>query len=96
MVIMFELDLLFPKTPPAALAMRHGRPACEWVMPAPAARRRDFASVCKRFPPGMPDCLRVTTVRSEQGSERCAAAIYGKHAYVIHYAFMPAEGSKAG
>ena len=44
----------------------------------------------------MPDCLRVTTVRSEQGSERCAAAIYGKHAYVIHYAFMPAEGSKAG
>lgn len=65
---MIELDLLFPKTPPAALAPRHG----------------------------MPDCLRVTTVRSEQGSERCAAAIYGAHAYVIHYAFTPDEGSKAG
>ena len=37
----------------------------------------------------MPDCLEVVISHSEQGTERCTAAIYGKHAYLIHYQFKP-------
>lgn len=65
-------------------------------MPAPAARRRDYAGLCRMLPPGMPDCLRVSIARVEGGSERCTAAIYGAHAYLIHYAFVPASRKEDG
>lgn len=63
-------------------------PACEWVMPAFIAKR-DHARTCKALPPGMPDCLEVSVIHSDEGTERCTAAIYGARAYLIHYEFKP-------
>jgi hypothetical protein len=63
-------------------------PAREWVMPAFIARR-DYARTCKMLPPGMPDCLDVSVVHTEEGIERCTAVIYGAYAYLIHYEFKP-------
>jgi hypothetical protein len=82
---------LFPKPPVFPDARHEAVPVCEWVMPAPSAQRRDWFSTCKRLPKGMPDCLEVSIGRSTEGTERCTAAIYGKHAYVIHYDFKPRE-----
>lgn len=58
-------------------------------MPAPAKERHDCFSMYKILPPGMPDCLQISVVRLEEGTERCTAAVYGQHAYVIHYEFKP-------
>lgn len=63
-------------------------PVCEWIVPAPSARR-DYFSTCKVLPAGMPDCLEVSIGHSEEGTERCTAVIYGDRAYVIHYEFKP-------
>jgi len=87
---MSEWFSLFPQAPLPPAATQHSLPVCEWIMPAPATRRRDYARLCKVLPPGMPDCLRVSILRVQGGSERCTAAIYGAQAYLIHYAFMPA------
>jgi hypothetical protein len=82
------MSALFPERPFIQAVRQHALPACEWVMPSRLARR-DYASVVKRLPPGMPDCLHTSTDRSEEGVGRCTAAIYGGRAYVIHYAFVP-------
>jgi hypothetical protein len=78
---------LFPKSPFIPAARQHSLPACEWVMPAPAAQRCDYFSTCKVLPAGMPDCLQVSIDHSKEGIDRCTAVIYGSHAYVIHYEF---------
>jgi hypothetical protein len=78
---------LFPKAPTISAARQAVIPACEWVMPASAVRRRDYFSTYKALPGGMPDCLQVNIIYSEEGTERCTAAIYGGHPYVIHYEF---------
>lgn len=79
---------LFPKMPILPAAGLQTVPACVWVMPTPATRRRNYASLCKALPPGIPDCLQVSTKLSKEGSERCTAAVYGGRAYLIHYEFI--------
>jgi hypothetical protein len=37
----------------------------------------------------MPTCLEVCVTHSEEGTERTTTAIYGRRAYLIHYAFTP-------
>ncbi|HVL75263.1 MAG TPA: hypothetical protein VM406_04545 [Noviherbaspirillum sp.] len=44
----------------------------------------------RALPPGMPDRLDVSIVRSEQGVERSTSLVYGRHTYLIHYEFRPA------
>lgn len=78
---------IFPKAPFIPTEGQSAVPACEWVVPAPSVRRRDYFSTCKILPAGMPDCLQVYIGHSDEGIERCTAAIYGKRAYVIHYEF---------
>lgn len=78
---------LFPRTPIIPVATQSATPACEWVMPAPAKRRRDHFSTCKILPPGMPDCIQVDVLRSEEGIERSTSVRYGDHVYLIHYEF---------
>lgn len=70
-------------------------PACEWVMPA-GISRRDYARTCTALPPGMPDCLEVSVIHSDEGVERSTAVIYGTHAYLIHYEFKPGVRQKVG
>ncbi|SNT17986.1 hypothetical protein SAMN06265795_11617 [Noviherbaspirillum humi] len=70
-----------------------GRPATEWVMPAPQLARRDYCRTFKRLPPGMPDCLEVSVAHSPEGTERSTAAIYDRKAYLIHYEFLPSRRS---
>lgn len=41
----------------------------------------------RNAPPGMPDCLEVHVIHSEEGIERSTAVIYGARAYLIHYEF---------
>ncbi|WP_334187786.1 hypothetical protein [Noviherbaspirillum sp.] len=83
------MSALFPDTPfiptPSQLAV----PVREQVIPAHAARHRDYFRTCKALPPGMPDCLSVSIAHSVDGTERSTAAIYGGHAYLIHYEFTP-------
>jgi hypothetical protein len=62
-------------------------PRHEWILPA--LPRKNHYGVFKKLPAGKPDCLRVEILRFEDGIERCTAAIYGEHAYVIHYEFKP-------
>lgn len=60
------------------------RPVCEWVVPA-LIPERDYARTRRALPSGMPDCLEVHVLRSDDGIERSTAAIYGARAYLIHY-----------
>ena len=80
---------LFPKAPFIPAAGQGTVPVCEWVMPAPVVRRRDYFSTYKALPSGMPDCLYVSIDYSDEGTGRCTAVIYGDRAYVIHYEFKP-------
>jgi hypothetical protein len=79
----------FPTSPVVPAGTNGAVPAREWVMPTPSAQRRNYSSTCKALPPGMPDLLQVHIDHSEEGTERCTAAIYGSRAYVIHYEFKP-------
>ena len=83
---------LFPKAPFIPVAGQGTVPVCEWVMPAPAVRRRDNFSTYKMLPSGMPDCLYVSIDYFEDGIGRCTAAIYGGRAFVIHYELKPRVG----
>ncbi len=78
---------LFPGIPSFMEDRLNGRPGHTWFAPAPP--RRNHGRVCTQLPAGMPDCLLVEILRFEEGTERCTAAVYGEHAYVIHYAFTP-------
>lgn len=80
---------LFPKSPVIPSVSQTSPPACEWVIPAPAVPRREYASLCTKLPAGQPDCLLVDILHSQEGMERCTAAIYDGRAYVIHYGFSP-------
>lgn len=77
---------IFPNTPVNVSAGTDSRPASAWVMPA-FIPKRGYARTCTALPPGMPDCLEVNVIRSEEGTERTTAAIYGARAYLIHYEF---------
>lgn len=85
----FIMYSLFPKSPVIPAVSQTSLPACEWVMPAPAATRREYASLCKKLPAGQPDYLLVDILHSQEGVERCTAAVYDGHVYVIHYGFSP-------
>lgn len=80
---------LFPKSPVIPAVSQASLPACEWVMPAPAAVRREYAGLSKKLPAGQPDYLLVEIMHSCEGIERCTAAVYKGRAYVIHYGFIP-------
>jgi hypothetical protein len=87
--IIVLMSEFFPK-PPFIPAARHDSiPVCEWILPAASIQQRDFFRLRKALPAGMPDCLEVSVDRSGEGVERCTAAIYGNHAYLIHYEFTP-------
>ena len=60
-------------------------------MPAPSMQQRDYFRLRNALPAGMPDCLEVSIGQSEEGIERCTAAIYGDYAYLIHYEFTPRQ-----
>jgi hypothetical protein len=79
---------IFPRAPRFSSAETDATPACEWVMPA-FIPRRNHARTCTPLPPGMPDCLEVSVMRSEEGVERTTAIMYGARAYLIHYEFKP-------
>ena len=79
---------LFPQMP-VIPAPERTTPVCEWVMPKSVLPRRDYCRICTALPPGRPDCISVSTLYDDEGVERCVAAVYGDHAYVIHYAFEP-------
>lgn len=64
-------------------------PARVCVLPA-FYSKNSFARSCTPLPSGMPDCLELSVVRSEEGIERCTTVMYGARAYLIHYAFTPA------
>jgi hypothetical protein len=81
----------FPTSPFIPASRNRTIPACEWIMPAPSVQRRDYFSTCKMLPSGTPDYLQVSIGHSEDGMERCTAAIYGNRAYVIHYEFKPRD-----
>jgi hypothetical protein len=89
MDVVKSMSELFPKAPFIPAAWQRTVPACEWVMPASTIRRGDYFSVYKALPPGMPDCLHVSIDYFDGGIGRCIAAIYSRHAYVIHYGFKP-------
>lgn len=80
------MSALFPKVS-TILSAEQGV-VYERVIPVPVERRNHFRTY-KKLPPGKPDCLYVSVIRNEEGFERCVAAIYGGHSYVIHYAFNP-------
>jgi hypothetical protein len=79
---------ILPDVPLFSSAGKDAEPACDWIVPA-FISRRDYARTCKALPPGMPDCLDVSVIRSEEGVERCTAVIYGARTYLIHYEFKP-------
>lgn len=82
---------IFPKAPFIPFSDHDSNPACYWIMPS--MQRRDHFSVYKRLPAGMPDYLLSDTSHSEDGTERCTAAIYSCRAYVIHFEFKPRSPS---
>jgi hypothetical protein len=53
----------------------------------PAMLRRNHYDLYKELPSGKPDLLCVDILHLDGGVERCTTAIYGEHAYVIHYEF---------
>ncbi len=82
------MSVIFPQSPYIPAIRQDSLPVCEWVMPAPAMRR-DYLNACQALPSGMPDCVDISIVHVEDGIERCTAVIYGRRAYLIHYAFKP-------
>ncbi|WP_088706166.1 hypothetical protein [Noviherbaspirillum denitrificans] len=80
--------MLFPSAPRFSPAVTDVSPVREWVMPS-VVPRRSYANGCVALPPGMPDSLEVSIVRSAEGTERTTAVIYGKRVFLIHYAFTP-------
>ena len=82
------MSILFPAAPRFSPALTEVTPVREWVMPA-VVPRFGYAKACVALPPGMPDCLEVSIVRSCEGTERTTAVVYGKRAFLIHYAFTP-------
>lgn len=90
-VINKTMSGIFPNPPLFPSAGRDARPVCEWVIPA-RIPERDYARTRKALPPGMPDCVEVQIIRSEEGTERSVAAIYGARAYLVHYEFKPHRG----
>jgi hypothetical protein len=64
------------------------RPVCEWVMPV-VIPKKNYARTCKALPSGMPTCLEVCVIHSEEGTERTTTAVYGRRVYLIHYEFTP-------
>lgn len=78
---------ILPTDPLAPSTDLDGRPARVWVAPA-VLTKRDYARVRRELPAGMPDCLEVCVIRHEDGVERATSAVYGKHVYLIHYAFQ--------
>lgn len=79
---------IFPNAPLSSSAGMDARLVCEWIMPATIPERA-CARTCVALPPGMPDCLEVHVVHSEEGIERSTAVVYGARAYLIHYEFKP-------
>lgn len=79
---------IFPTTPRFPPTVEEAGPVREWVLPAVAPR---FGQVkaCVALPQGMPDCLEVSIVGTDEGTERTTAVIYGARAILIHYAFTP-------
>lgn len=82
------MSAIFPNPPLFPSANSDARPVCEWVMPAHLPER-DCVRACRALPPGMPDCVEVQVIRTDEGIERSVAAVYGARAYLVHYAFMP-------
>ena len=82
------MSILFPDAPRASTALTDMPPVREWVMPT-VVPKRGYARTCVALPPGMPDCLEVSVLRSDEGTERTTAVIYGARAYLIHYEFKP-------
>lgn len=82
---------MLPKAPLFPSLLMQGLPACELVLPPSAPRHADVYRLARALPPGMPDRLEVSITRAANGSERCTAAWYGKRAYLIHLALLPAE-----
>ncbi len=80
---------LFPESPFIPASTLDTAPVCEWIAPAVPTQRGIYFSACKVLPPGIPDCLQLEIGHSEEGAERCTAAIYGERAYVIHFEFKP-------
>lgn len=83
------MNRMLPEAPFIPAARRGTLPDCEWVVPAAVARHGSYARRYMMLPAGMPDCLEVSIIHSASGTERCTAVLYGKHAYLIHYAFTP-------
>ena len=81
-------SILFPDAPGFSPSLNDAEPARAWVMPA-TLPRRGYTRACVALPPGMPDCLEVSVVRSIEGTERTTAAVYGARVYLIHYEFKP-------
>ena len=63
---------------------------CECVQPRKAPGYANLFRLCKALPPGMPDRLEVSVIRSREGVERSTAAYYDGRAYLIHIAMTPA------
>lgn len=82
---------ILPKAPLFPSLLTQGLPTCELVLPPSAPRHADVHRLARALPPGMPDRLEVSITRAANGSERCTAAWYGKRAYLIHLAYLPAE-----
>lgn len=83
---------MLPKAPLFPSPFLHGLPACELVLPPATPRHADVNRLARFLPPGMPDRLEVSITRAANGGERCTAAWYGKRAYLIHLALLPADG----
>lgn len=82
------MQALFPAAPPAPVTSR--RTAAVAALVQPFAARRHAAPWRAALPRGgMPDCLRVETLVSGDGTERCVAAVCGDRAVLMHYTFTP-------
>lgn len=79
---MRELFPTFPSFIEERLLQRFSQ---EWI--APTVPHKNQYGTYKMLPAGKPDSLLVEILHFEEGTERCTAAIYGEHAYVLHYDF---------
>lgn len=77
---------IFPNAPQFSSAETDDTPVREWVVPAFLPVRNYARKLCV-LPPGMPDCLEVHVVHSDEGIERTTAVIYGTRSYLVHYEF---------
>lgn len=76
---------LFPTFPSFIEERPLQRLSQEWI--APTMPRKNQYGTYKTLPSGKPDWLRIEIIHFAEGTERCTAAIYGEHAYVLHYEF---------